>query len=172
MIRGLCYFRIKSVKETLKSKVFILVAFPRNIREFLRRELLSFFICSCFIIHSPQTRQGLNENSVSATVSVRLSPFYFFCFPHSCNSLLLCWSLLYGFWTVWDILFVKCICDNFHWRFLWFYVGVFRQDVDAAVWGGWGNEFTRWWLSGIKHSFGDRVRGEEAASRIVTGEER
>lgn len=150
MIAVLCHFQIKSVKEILKGKFFHSGTFPRNICEFLRRELLIFFICSCFIIHSPprEPRRGLNENPVSTTVLVHLSQFYFFCVPHSCNFLLLRWSLLYGFCTVLDILFVKCICDNFHWRFLWFYVCVFRQDVDAAIWGGMGEEFARWQPSG------------------------
>ena len=126
MIEVLRYVQINTVKEILKGKFFILVAFPRNICELLRNELLNFFICSCFIIHSPQreTRWSLNENSVSTTESQFILHNLFLYFPHSCNFPLLCWSLLYSFCIILDILFVKCVCDKFRWRFLWFYICV------------------------------------------------
>lgn len=154
----LCYFKIISVKKLWKGKFFYSGTFPRNICECIRRELLNFFICLCFIIHSPQreSRWGLNENSVPTTVSVHLSQFYFFRFPHTCNFPLLYWILLYGFCTLLDILFVKGIYDKFHWQFPWCYNMCIQARFEWCFMGKMGKGICPMAAFWKKHSLGER----------------
>lgn len=157
MIAVLRHFQIKSVKEILKGKFFHSGTFPRNICEFLRRELLNFFICSCFIIHSTSKRTSARSKWESCV---------YHCFSSSFTILfLLCSTQLQfpSFTLKFIIWFLHClgyfICKMYLWQLslevsLILCMCVLRQDVDAATWGEMGEEFARRQPSGKNTALG------------------